>query len=311
MSVALMVALLTSASSFYARIRQDNQALNSNSLDANWEYVGPFWVPDAYRLALPTWEITEIGPRGAVEPPPRLGAAARAVIARHRNLVALALPAHRVDAADLDVIAGLAQFEFLLIDCASVEEGEEKALGRIRSLKELRLYNVKSTAKCPIAFEELTNLERLELIDSIVNEEWATSIANCRGLRRLRVTNSEFNDEAVTCLLPQTGLQVLDLSGTAITDDCVGAINQLKALKQVHLDRTAVTDEFFTKLGAASSFKVISLQNTKVTDAIITVLMRMPCGMAVDLRSTQVTKNGINTLKDARPDLQIEENASE
>jgi Leucine rich repeat len=137
-------------------------------------------------------------------------------------------------------------------------------------------------------------------------------------LNRTPITNA-----ALTTIEEMAELQDLDLSGTKITALQLTGLSKLQELKLsgtpvesmrlIRLGDLRVLEMSGTKIDDADAddfigfqkLHTLKLQETGITDAGLARLGRLPQLRSVWIKGTRITQDGINNLKQVRPDITV------
>ncbi|MGJ8679913.1 c-type cytochrome domain-containing protein [Paraglaciecola sp.] len=102
----------------------------------------------------------------------------------------------------------------------------------------------------------------LNLINSQINLEQITKVAQLNNLLRLRLNKTPVKDEAIELLKALPNLEYLNLFGTQISDDSLHTLTQFPSLKQVYVGQTSVTKPTITEIAALKpELQIIALSN--------------------------------------------------
>ena len=98
----------------------------------------------------------------------------------------------------------------------------------------------------------------------------------------------------------------LNLGASSISDEGLEqTVSQLESLHHLKLDRTAVGDRGVQALGDLQALEILNLFGTNVTDDCLPVLESMSSLKSVYLWDTGVTEQGMDSLRSARPDMDV------
>ncbi len=146
----------------------------------------------------------------------------------------------------------------------------------------------------------LDKLKKLNIVISSFGEKSNYLMANFVNVKNY---NSALIDDLQSI---NNQLIRLNLSNQSVSDDDVKKLVHFKNLTQLKLDKTAVTDAGLVYLKNLPNLEILNLYGTKVTDNGLVALAQCPNLKIVYLWQTQSTTVGIEKLKKALPNLQVE-----
>ncbi len=97
----------------------------------------------------------------------------------------------------------------------------------------------------------------------------------------------------------------LDLRGAPIDDASLSVVSELEHLTRLHLERTSITDGALAHLQGLQRLEYLNLYGTDVSDDGIARLAELPALQAVFLWQTGVTEVGAQSLREARPGVEV------
>ena len=124
-------------------------------------------------------------------------------------------------------------------------------------------------------------------------------------LQRLRLDLSEINDDWLAHLKGLTKLSALYLSQIQLSDTGLAHLKGLTNLSYLDISYTQVTDTGLAHLKVLTKLSGLSLSDTIVTDAGLVHLKEQKNLSSLDLTGTRITDAGIKELKQALPRLTI------
>jgi hypothetical protein len=194
------------------------------------------------------------------------------------------------------------------IDGDNVTDADLAMLAQHPGLRFLSLSSDNTVTDAGVArLESLTELQHLGLYSTQITD---VALNRLRGLTNLRELNlsggSRITDAGVRNLSSLTRLESLGLGGAQITDAGLEVLENFPHLKMIWLYGTPVGDSGMARIAALPELTWISLQKTKVTDAGVARLAALTNLKHLDLRETGVSWEGVNALKRALPDCDIE-----
>ena len=119
--------------------------------------------------------------------------------------------------------------------------------------------------------------------------------------------NGDRVDDGFLAQLEPLSQQVhtLNLARTKVSDDGLKAIENLKNLRRLHLENTKITDAGLTHLKTLTNLEYLNLYGTQVTDSVASELEGLKNLRALYLWQTKVTPDGVEKLKKALPQCQV------
>ena len=98
----------------------------------------------------------------------------------------------------------------------------------------------------------------------------------------------------------------LNLAGKGISDAMLGTIGQFSNLTRLRLQNNPITDAGMEHLRPLENLESLNVYGTGITDASLNVLEELPNLKRVFLWQTQVSSEAVATLKQNRPDLDVQ-----
>lgn len=149
------------------------------------------------------------------------------------------------------------------------------ALSQAASLQELQVVGSELNRDHLDALGRLASLRMLRL-DSVESESGWEGLAECLNalpaLEELAFNYTALDDAALAQIKGTQGIATLDLSGSAVTDAGMPHLRELTNLRHLMLDYTALSGAGLTQLAAHSSLKTLSLVGTAVTESRVAEL---------------------------------------
>jgi uncharacterized membrane protein len=120
--------------------------------------------------------------------------------------------------------------------------------------------------------------------------------------------NKRSISQAELSLLSQMKLQAiwLDASRTAIGDKDLSIVGGLSSLRRLNLQNTAVSDEGLAAISSLRDLQYLNLAGTRISDKGIIHLSKLNRLRQLFLYQTDVTAAGIQDIKTALPDIEID-----
>lgn len=98
----------------------------------------------------------------------------------------------------------------------------------------------------------------------------------------------------------------LDVSRTSIEDKELSIVGELSSLRRLNLQNTAVSDEGLASLSSLRDLQYLNLAGTRISDKGIVPLSKLTRLRQLFLYQTDVTVTGIQDIKTALPDIEID-----
>ena len=206
---------------------------------------------------------------------------------------------------------------------------EDNGSGLIDTLDRLAtVYQMRSPFESNVVNAVVNDESSLETYLQIDDAELAP--AGTTQLRHLCLTRTSVTSDGLALIEPQTELRWLDLSFLKVTaemvqslapnasnleqlsleatqiDDSIGPwIGKALHLRELDLSSTRAGDEAFAMIPDETPIETLWLTGSQVTDALIERMISWKRLERVDLQRTAVTEAGLERLRAARPDLEI------
>ena len=203
------------------------------------------------------------------------------------------------------------------------EQITDQGMNAIRdwhALKALNLRGTRITDGTLAMVAKLTQLESLDVAATGVSENGLAGLIPLTRLKHLALGRNRLNDSTLDALRFLQTLESLDLSGprnvnrnarrertTGLAERLLRAIAELKNLRVLKLGYTAVGPDELRKLTPALvKVEKLGLENcARVNDDALAELAHWPALQYLDVQETAVTQNGIDALRQAKPELKI------
>ncbi len=189
--------------------------------------------------------------------------------------------------------------------------------------------NDKVRADMLVPLRQLSNLKRLNLSGSAIDDGVGERLRRLSSLTELKIMNTKVGDASVRQFPDMTQLTVLFADGTQIGDPGVKALAQIRSLRDVFmagtqltdvgvgylarlplerldLGRTGITDAGVSLLQSVASLRELRLRNTNLSDASIESLRKMKSLQELALNDTKVSRSGYEQLRSALPNCKID-----
>lgn len=206
-------------------------------------------------------------------------------------------------------------------------------LDHCKDLKQLREVWVSNTKLTDAGMAGLKNLKGLKQLWVGINQINGQGLGYLQGLTQLEqldVSNSNVNDKGLAFIQKLPALKELNLERTKVSDACLAFIKAMPALEKLELYRNAISDKGVVQLAGKATLKELCIDRTQVTDACMPAIAKLPnleklhldytgvtdAGLVhlktlqrlfwVTLKGTKVTRKGIDDLKGALPNADID-----
>ncbi len=100
-------------------------------------------------------------------------------------------------------------------------------------------------------------------------------------------------------------LEQLSLEATKITPAIGSLIGNALNLREIDLSWTAIDDSVIDSLAKCQSLETIWLTGTPISDQSVAKLISLPKLMTIDVQRTQITEAGLQRLRTAKPELEL------
>lgn len=213
-------------------------------------------------------------------------------------------------------------------DAPSAEAMPDLTPPTVADLNYLRKVAVDLEAQTPDELAELTSLQLSGKVDDAglahlarlvdlrslslpgatrVKGPGLTHLKSLKHLHRLDLTGTAIDDTDLKHLEPLPWLEDLRLGQTRVTSAGVARLKSLTNLKTIGLEQDAVSNDALLPLSELLYLERLILVGTRVDDRGLELLPRFPRLKSVELQGSQVTEAGVAALKQAMPDLQLDD----
>jgi Leucine Rich repeat len=165
----------------------------------------------------------------------------------------------------------------------------------------------------PLGDADMQALGRFEQLRALmaggtkVSNSGLAEVAKLPRLQILFLAGTQITDKGLAKLTALPALQGLDISNDGITDAGLREVARIEKLHILRLVRTKITDEGLKELTKLPHLDTLDLQDTKVSDLGMKELARCARLRCLKLLSrTDVTQAGVNELRKALPECQVE-----
>lgn len=186
------------------------------------------------------------------------------------------------------VLGKLAQCESLYFWAANITPDVLQELGRMKSLRELKLDNCIVEQSEQSKFNCLKQLRSLELPYTNVTPSGLRSIGELNELEFLSLIASGADDAGTKHLAKMQNLSALYLSQCQVTDQGIVQVASLPKLKTLELQSTLVSDKGLKYIASEGRIQNLGLRSTRITSQGITRLSLLPKLRLLDLSEVNV-----------------------
>jgi Leucine-rich repeat (LRR) protein len=152
----------------------------------------------------------------------------------------------------------------------------------------------------------LAQLEYLDLEYTAITDAGLANIKGATQLEGLVLGHTQVTDAGLVHLRNMTRLKLLFFDGTAVTDAGMPVIIQeFPQLENLRVGETQITDAGLKDLQRLTRLTLLNLSGTQITNDSLLHLRELPQLEIVWLHHTKTTKKGRDTLRAAKPKLQV------
>lgn len=149
------------------------------------------------------------------------------------------------------------------------------------------------------------DLTTLNVAGAPLTDADAAIIGRQERLTHLNLQQSKISDTGLAALNPAR-FSALDVSGTQVTSTALQQQLTGRQLQYLGVDGKQFTPELAAQLAGMSTFNMIRLAGPDVTDAHLELLEGFPRLLYINVDQTSVTAEAVESLKAARPQLQVD-----
>lgn len=178
-------------------------------------------------------------------------------------------------------------------------------LARLPQVHELSLT---LSSKQPISLEGIEKLDQLRSlgIDSQQGRgNDLRSIGRLPQLNRLSLAHTFLSDEEMELFRPLNRVTSLNLYDCHLPDNQVEALEGMTALQRVNFSSNKMSDDVLKSLGKSPRIRQVVIRGSQITDAGLKHLYGTRTLQSLQLSATYVTQEGIESLRQARPSLNV------
>ena len=183
-------------------------------------------------------------------------------------------------------------------------------------LVELTLGNTKITDAGLAHLIQLKKLRKVRISKTAITDAGMTNLAKCETLEDIDVSQTKIGSIGMGELRTLPRLKSLNLYLTLVTDAGLASLgdgNYRSAAKieRLNLDKCPITDAGIAKLSSLTNLAWIHLGGTAITDVGLVELAKFNSLKEAVVTKTETTLEGIEKLRQARPDMTVRDNVSE
>jgi len=168
----------------------------------------------------------------------------------------------------------------------------DAGIQHLRELQNLNLLNVAHTAVTGDGLAHLTQVTRLMLDGTQVDDSSVTQIMALTSLSTLDLSHTAITDATLEQLRSLSWLYHLTLTGTKVTGEGFRDWEGFSELESLTLSQTALTDPTVIHLKHLTGLKHLDLSGTHISDVSLPILAQLPLE-SLDLCNTNVTGAGL------------------
>jgi predicted Ser/Thr protein kinase len=173
---------------------------------------------------------------------------------------------------------------------AQITDADLERFSTLGRLRELGLRGTPTTDAGLVHLRDLTGLKLLNLHATRITSAGVKQLENLIGLEYLDLGyNQNITDAALPHLRKLKRLGGMNLWATAVQGTTFGALKDHEQLKFISLNTAQMTDEGMAQLALIRSLESLALQSNKFTDAGVAELAKLPKLWGVNLANNQIT----------------------
>jgi WD40 repeat protein/formylglycine-generating enzyme required for sulfatase activity len=199
-----------------------------------------------------------------------------------KNLMSIKLHGENVNDAGMAHFRDCKELTSLILVFTQVGDAGLAHFQGCRRIEELIIPGSRVTDAGLAGFKDCQNLNLLDLSDTVVGDQGLAVFAECKSLEVLNLSRSQVSDAGLSHFQGCTKLSELRLIGAQITDAGLSHFQD--------------------------SVNLVTLQapQTKMSDKSVPLLANMTRLMKLDVRQTMITAAGVEALRQALPQCEIE-----
>lgn len=235
-----------------------------------------------------------------------------------RELQSLELAGSPIGPATLNVVSGLPWVtELGLSDCAKLKDADFAVLGHLYELQHLQLERTEAGDRAAIGLSRLNNLRGLHMGSENLTNEGMQKLSEIVSLHHLTIAKegTKLTDAGFSDSWRLINLRGLSIHAPQVTGEGFGPIAELSLLERVNLSGEAISDAALTRLAKSNSISRIFVGDWQrggpsgLSDRGILSLVQARRLTQFEFlrRNTQITDEGLNQLREKRPELNVRE----
>ena len=218
-----------------------------------------------------------------------------------------------VDSPTVDTPTEASAVKQLKLDDTETDDAAlEKICRKNPELIELMLGGTKITDAGLTHLPQLTKLKKIRLSNVRITDAGMVALAKCERLEHVDVSQTKIGDDGVGELAALPRLKRLNLYLTLVTD--TGLRSFCKAnpkIEWLNLDKCPITDDGLASLASLTALAWLHLGGTAITDTGLDTLAMLESLKTAIVTKTETTLEGIEKLRQTRPDMKVADNISE
>ena len=148
-----------------------------------------------------------------------------------------------------------------------------------------------------IAAVELGTSNRIDLIETYVDDDALTALPPLPQLRSLRIERCQLSDISFPRIAEQSNLEVLVLGNTTCTSEGLASLANSTALRTLNLDRSQITDPGLVHLGNLPALEMLRLGSSRITGSGLEHLGGLGSLRHLILQRAPLTDEGLDHLR--------------
>jgi len=210
----------------------------------------------------------------------------------------LRLSGSNVDDETVRRIAALPKLESLdLVNCDAITAESLVAIGKIQTLRNLRLSGAAVNDQSIVQLAGLRQLAAILLQDTEVTDAGISVLSGFVHLKEINLYKTPITDAAFASFRPLVSLQKLVLRGTNVTGENATPLGELASVVELDLSETAFGNEGMTEVAKMSSLRKLNLWMTHINDRGLKSLRHNNDLTSLNLDNVSgITDQSINTL---------------
>lgn len=193
------------------------------------------------------------------------------------------------------------------VDCLKNSDSILSILPNLPDLQMLGLRGAQATSRGMEFVGQLTNLEKLYMWDSLVNDEGVSRLLHLDQLKYLHMGNAQVTDLCLSYISKLPKLEGLALQQNRFTDEGLKYLARMTQLKSlwIGMSKGKISDAGMIHLANLINLEQLDLQSSQVTDAGLENFKGLKKLKELYLDNTSATPNGAKMLEEAIPGLKV------